>query len=210
MRGKGFAAAHTEQGGGSGADDRGYAQYDIIERRRLQDSAGDQRQCGQSAESRTYIIEGGEGRSGVLRVKPAQGGLSFLAAELGPVDLRLAALQAVPCGAALRNDLTRRTSVQPEGACCKLGLAGGILRGGFGTGEGCELLLRIADIVRTERGAKRVLFAAEGGKRGFRFLLACVELRQLVERARQFDDLGLQRGDAAGLIILARVELLFE
>ena len=64
--------------------------------------------------------------------------------------------------------------------------------------------------MRTERGAKRVLFAAEGGKRGFRFLLACVELRQLVERARQFDDLGLQRGDAAGLIILARVALLFE
>ena len=91
MRGKGFAAAHTEQGGGSGADDRGYAQYDIIERRRLQDGAGDQRQCGQSAECKTYIIEGGEGRSGVLRVKPAQDGLSFLAAELGPVDLRLAA-----------------------------------------------------------------------------------------------------------------------
>ena len=58
--------------------------------------------------------------------------------------------------------------------------------------------------------AQRGFLGIERGEGLLGFALAARELRELVERALLCADLGLERGDAAGLVVFAGVELLFE
>ena len=75
---------------------------------------------------------------------------------------------------------------------------------------GAAGVLRIAKIVCAELFAQRGFLGIERGEGFLGLALAARELRELVERALLRADRGLECRNAAGFVVFARVELLFE